>query len=102
MCFEASKNAVVNDPKLKFKATTIGKALKSLEAHPLVLDSGKAAQELAGIGKGLGDEIDAWLKAGHFPKMLALQELMGQSEDPAAREQREADAEKTGNLAFVI
>ena len=26
VCFEASKNAVVNDPKLKFKATTIGKA----------------------------------------------------------------------------
>lgn len=112
--FEASRE--LSDDKLRFKGIALTKAIQSLETVPDKVHSGGDAQvrynlregscrasadarlflllsqNLQGIGRGIGGEIDEWLETGRFAKM---EDLKGQpsQQDPEHRlhlEQREA------------
>lgn len=52
-----------------FRLSQIKKAIKKIEESPITITSGKEAQTLDGIGKGIGERIDEILKTGTLKEL---------------------------------
>ncbi len=61
---EVTEKQVKLDSKIKYRLTTFKKALSSIKDCSFKINSGKEAMVLDGVGKGISERIDEYIKTG--------------------------------------